>query len=121
MTRAKQKSAPDASMIENVTVDELNVGRKASLTRALTQKDIELFAAMSGDVNPAHMDPNYAKSDMFHGIIGHGMWSGALISTVLGTLLPGPGTIYLEQDIKFKKPVRIGDKITVSVTVRSKR
>jgi len=121
MTRAKAKSAADDTMIENVTFDELKVGRKASLTRALTQRDIELFAAMSGDVNPAHMDPNYAKSDMFHGIVGHGMWSGALISTVLGTLLPGPGTVYLEQDIKFKKPVRIGDKITVSVTVRSKQ
>ena len=120
MKKAKEKLKADNSMIENVTFDELKVGRKASLTRTLTQKDIELFAAMSGDVNPAHMDPNYAKSDMFHGIVGHGMWSGALISTVLGTLLPGPGTIYQEQDIKFKKPVRIGDKITVSVTVRSK-
>jgi phosphate acetyltransferase len=122
MTEPKVKAvAPDSVMIENVTFDELKIGRKASLTRALTQKDIELFAAMSGDVNPAHMDPDYAKSGMFHGIIGHGMWSGALISTVLGTLLPGPGTIYLEQDIKFKKPVRIGDKITVSVTVSAKR
>jgi len=108
-------------MLENVTFDELKIGRKASLTRALTQKDIELFAAMSGDVNPAHMNLAYAKSDMFHGIIGPGMWSGALISTVLGTILPGPGTIYLEQDMKFKKPVRIGDKLTASVVVRSKR
>jgi len=117
----KPQPIPDGSMMENVTFDELRIGRKAGLTRALTQKDIELFAAVSGDVNPAHMDPAYAKGDAFHGVIGHGMWSGALISTVLGTVLPGPGTIYLEQDMKFRKPVRIGDRLTVSVTVKSKR
>ena len=86
MAKTKEKPTTDNSIIENITFDELEVGRKASLTRTLTQKDIELFAAMSGDVNPEHMDPDYAKSDMFHGIVGHGMWSGALISTVLGTL-----------------------------------
>ncbi len=118
---SKANIATNDQMLENVTFDELKIGRKASLTRTLTQWDIELFAAMSGDVNPEHMDPVYAKSDMFHSIIGHGMWSGALISTVLGTVLPGPGTIYLEQDLKFKKPVRLGDKITTSVTVHSLR
>jgi phosphate acetyltransferase len=118
---SRPETAVEGLMLENVTFDELKIGRKASLTRALTQKDIELFAAMSGDVNPAHMNLAYAKSDMFHSIIGPGMWSGALISTVLGTILPGPGTIYLEQDMKFKKPVRIGDKLTASVVVRSKR
>jgi phosphate acetyltransferase len=111
----------DADYLENVTFDELTIGRKASFTRALTKEDIELFAAVSGDVNPAHMDEAYAKTDLFHGIIGHGMWSGALISTVLGTLLPGPGTIYLAQELKFKKPVRIGDTITTTVTVREKK
>ncbi len=117
----KSEAAAEGPMLENVTFDELKIGRKASMARVLTQRDIELFAAMSGDVNPAHMDPAYAKTDMFHGIIGQGMWSGALISAVLGTVLPGPGTIYLEQDMKFKKPVRIGDKLTTSVVVRSKR
>jgi acyl dehydratase len=111
----------DADYLENVTFDELTIGRKASLTRALMKEDIELFASVSGDVNPEHMDEAYARSDLFHGIVGHGMWSGALISTVLGTLLPGPGTIYLEQDVKFKKPVRIGDKITTTVVVREKK
>lgn len=81
--------------IENRTFDELRVGDSASLTRTLTRKDIQLFAVMSGDVNPAHLDDEYARSDMFHKVIAHGMWSGALISTVLGTQLPGPGTIYL--------------------------
>lgn len=111
----------DLEYLENVTFDELTVGRKASLTRALRKDDIELFATISGDVNPAHMDEAYASHDLFHSIVGHGMWSGALISAVLGTLLPGPGTIYLAQDMKFKKPVRIGDKITTTVIVRSKQ
>lgn len=110
----------DTNMLENVPVGELFIGRSASLTRALTQRDITLFAAVSGDVNPAHMNADFAKDELFHGVIGHGMWSGALISTVLGTILPGPGTIYLEQDLKFKKPVRIGDQLTVTVTVREK-
>ena len=106
--------------LENVTFDELQIGQKAELNRTLTQDDINLFAAMSGDVNPAHMDPDFAKSDIFHKIVGHGMWSGALISTLLGTVLPGPGTIYLEQDIQFKKPLHIGDKLTISISVREK-
>ncbi|HBD9275135.1 TPA: bifunctional enoyl-CoA hydratase/phosphate acetyltransferase [Legionella pneumophila] len=111
----------DKEFLENVTFDELTLGRQASLVKTLTQDDIDLFAAMSGDVNPAHMDPTFAKSDIFHGIVGHGMWTGSLISALLGTILPGPGTIYLEQDIKFKKPVRIGDNITITLIVRDKR
>ncbi|WP_028389008.1 bifunctional enoyl-CoA hydratase/phosphate acetyltransferase [Legionella fairfieldensis] len=106
--------------LENVPFDELTLGQRASLTRTLTQEDISLFAAMSGDVNPAHLDPEFAKSDIFRGIVGHGMWSGSLISALLGTVLPGPGTIYLEQDIKFRKPVRIGDNVTITLIVRDK-
>ena len=107
--------------LENVPFDELSLGRQASLSKTLTQKDIMLFAAVSGDVNPAHMDEAFAQSDIFHGIVGHGMWLGSLISALLGTILPGPGTIYLEQNIKFKKPVRIGDTISITVVVRDKR
>lgn len=106
--------------LENVIFDELTVGQQASLNRTLTQNDINLFAAMSGDINPAHMDPNFAQSDILHGVVGHGMWSGALISTLLGTVLPGPGTIYLEQDIQFRKPVRIGDNLILTIIVRDK-
>ena len=109
------------TILHSVDFNELVVGQTASISRVLTRKDIDLFAAASGDVNPAHMDEAYAKTDIFHGIVGHGMWLGGLISNVLGTLLPGPGTIYLEQDIRFKKPVRIGDKITAQVTVQNKR
>ena len=106
--------------MQNITFDELQVGQSASLTRTLTQKDIELFALVSGDVNPAHLDKSYADDSLFRGVIGHGMWSGGLISTVLGTVMPGPGTIYMGQDMKFLAPVRIGDEITVTLTVQSK-
>jgi phosphate acetyltransferase/phosphate butyryltransferase len=103
--------------IENRTFDELKVGDTASISRTLTEKDVELFAIMSGDVNPAHVDEDFAKSDMFHKIIAHGMWGGALISTVLGTQLPGPGAIYLGQSLRFRRPVGLGDTILVSVKV----
>ena len=106
--------------IENRTFDELALGETASLVRTLTYKDIEVFAIMSGDINPAHVDADFAKSDMFHRIVAHGMWGGALISTVLGTQLPGPGTIYLDQSLHFRRPVGLGDTITVSVKVARK-
>jgi len=107
-------------MIENRTFDEMNVGDTASLVRTLSRQDIELFAVMSGDVNPAHVDVEYARSDMFHKIIAHGMWGASLISTLLGTKLPGPGAIYLGQTLSFRHPVAIGDTITVSVKVAEK-
>lgn len=106
---------------ENLTFDELTVGQKASLSKRLTPNDINLFAEVSDNINPAHLDSEYAKSDLFEGTIGHGMWSASLMSTLLGTVLPGPGTVYLEQDIKFKKSVRIGDILTVTVIVREKK
>ena len=109
------------NVIQNRTFDELKVGEAASFTRTLTYKDIELFAIMSGDVNPAHVDEVFAKSDMFHKIVAHGMWGGALISTVLGTLLPGPGTIYIGQSLHFRGPVGLGDTITVTVKVAEKK
>ena len=106
--------------IENKTFDELKLGDTASLVRTLTHKDIEVFAIMSGDVNPAHVDENFAKSDMFHKVVAHGMWGASLISTVLGTELPGPGTIYIDQSLHFRRPVGLGDTITVSVKVAKK-
>lgn len=109
-----------SDFLQNKTFDEIEVGDSASVSHVLTMRDIQLFAVMSGDVNPAHLDEEYAKSDMFHGIVGHGMWSGALISTVLGTQLPGPGTIYLDQTLKFTRPVIVGDTITATVRVAEK-
>jgi acyl dehydratase len=107
-------------LIENRTFDELEVGESATLERTLTWEDIELFAVMSGDVNPAHVDEEYASNDMFHAIVAHGMWGASMISTLLGTRLPGPGSIYLGQTLVFRRPVTIGDTITVSVVVVSK-
>lgn len=107
-------------MLENRTFDELELGDSASISKVLTPKDIQLFAVMSGDVNPAHLDEEFAASDFFHGIVGHGMWGASLISTVLGTQLPGPGTIYLNQSLNFVRPVKVGDRISAQVTVKEK-
>jgi len=109
-----------SEFIENRTFDEIQIGDSASLERRLTLQDIKLFAVMSGDVNPAHVDEDYAKSSRFHEVIAHGLWGGALISTVLGTQLPGPGTIYLNQSLSFRRPVGLGDMVRVSVTVKEK-
>jgi phosphotransacetylase/acyl dehydratase len=107
--------------IENRTFEELTVGETASLSHTVTQRDIDLFATVTGDVNPAHVDPAYAATDMFHHVIIQGMWGAGLISATLGTKLPGPGTIYLGQDLRFTHPVSIGDTITATVIVREKK
>ncbi|MCE6952311.1 bifunctional enoyl-CoA hydratase/phosphate acetyltransferase [Cereibacter sphaeroides] len=111
---------PSITTVENRTLEELHIGDSAEVDRVLTPEDIELFAVMSGDVNPAHLDATYAAETGFHHVIAHGMWGGALISAVLGTRLPGPGTIYLGQSLRFRRPVSPGDRITVRVTVREK-
>lgn len=112
--------ANEQNLIMNVVYDDIMIGQTASQTRTLTGEDIRAFAIVSGDVNPAHLDAEYAAHSLFHGVIAHGMWGGALISTVLGTQLPGPGTIYLEQDLHFVAPIRIGDTLTISVVVTAK-
>jgi phosphate acetyltransferase len=109
-----------SEFIENVTYDELSVGQSARLLRTLTVADIQAFAAVSGDTNPAHLDPEYANETLYHGVIAHGMWGGALISALLGTEFPGPGTIYMDQELHFTKPVRVGDTLAVTATVTSK-
>lgn len=106
--------------IENRTFDEIKVGDEASLQRRLTMNDIKLFAVMSGDVNPAHVDEDYAESSRFHEVVAHGMWGGSLLSTLLGTQLPGPGTIYVSQTLEFQRPVTLGDLVTVEVKVVEK-
>lgn len=105
---------------DNVIYDEIRLGQTARTVRTLSLQDIQAFAAVSGDTNPAHLDPAYANATLFHGVIAHGMWGGALISALLGTVFPGPGTIYLEQVLHFTKPVRVGDTLTVTVTVTAK-
>ena len=111
---------PHTDWLENITYDELHIGQSARLLRTLTLADIQAFAAVSGDTNPAHLDADYANDTLFHGVIAHGMWGGALISALLGTQFPGPGTIYLDQELHFTKPVRIGDTLAVMATVVSK-
>ena len=109
---------PPPGMIENRTFDELAIGDAAQIVRTFTNEDIELFASVSGDVNPTHLDPDYAEETGFHGVVAHGMLGGSMFSTVLGTLLPGPGTIYLGQDLRFRGPVKPGDTLTAKVVVR---
>jgi len=106
--------------VENHTFEELQIGQSARLLRTLTPQDIQAFAAVSGDTNPAHLNAEYANETLFHGVIAHGMWSGALISALLGTQFPGTGTIYLDQALHFSRPVRIGDTLTVCATVTAK-
>ena len=113
-------NASHIEWMENVTFDELSVGLSARLVRTLTLEDIQAFAAVSGDINPAHLNAEYADASMFHGVIAHGMLGAALISALFGTRFPGPGTIYLGQELKFTKPVRIGDTLTVLATVAEK-
>jgi phosphate acetyltransferase len=113
--------ANHAELLVNRTFDELSIGETASLVRLVRADDVKLFAAESGDVNPAHLDPHYAATDVFGHVVIHGMWTAGLISTLLGTRLPGPGTIYLDQNLHFRKPVAPGDTVTANVTVREKR
>ena len=115
-----EATTTDGLWMENITYDELSVGHSARLVRTVTLQDIQAFAAVSGDINPAHLNPEYADATMFHGVIAHGMLGAALISALFGTQFPGPGTIYLGQELKFTKPVRIGDTLTVLATVSEK-
>jgi phosphate acetyltransferase len=117
MTATTIGNDPSPKFLENHPASEIRIGDSASLERTVTQHDIRLFAAVTGDVNPAHVDALYASGSFFHEIIAHGMLGGAWISSVLGTRFPGPGTIYLGQTLNFLKPVHIGDTLTVTVTV----
>lgn len=108
-------------LLTNRTFDQLQIGDSASIVRPVGRDDIELFAAVSGDVNPAHLDAAFASTDLFGHIVAHGMWTGALVSAILGTRLPGPGTVYLGQEFRFLKPVAPGDTVTATVKVTEKR
>lgn len=107
--------------LENITYDELDIGDYATFTKTLTEEELVLFAAASGDVNPVNLDKEYASHTTFKERIGHGMWSGSLISAALSTVIPGPGSIHLEQQLKFNLPVKLGDTLTVKLTVGEKQ
>jgi len=98
-------------------IEDLSVGMRASFTRTVTEADIVMFAGVSGDTNPVHINEEYARHTFFKGRIAHGMLGAAYISTVLGTKLPGPGAVYIGQNLKFKAPIRAGDTVTARVTV----
>lgn len=98
-------------------LEDMTVGMTEIYSRTVTEADIVLFCGISGDSNPVHLDEQFAQKTMFKGRIAHGMLSAGFISTILGTRLPGEGTIYLGQTLKFKAPVRIGDTVTAKATV----
>ena len=100
------------------TIEQLSVGQSASFTKTITETDVYMYAGISGDLNPAHLNEEYAKNTVFKGRIAHGMLSASLISAVLGMQLPGPGSIYMKQDLKFLAPVRFNDTITATCTVK---
>jgi len=102
---------------EGKSIAELKVGDSVEWSRTVTEEDIKLFAKATGDFNPIHLDQTYAEKTFFKGRIAHGLLSLGYISTVLGNILPGHGTIYLSQEVKFLAPVRIGDTITAKVEV----
>jgi phosphate acetyltransferase len=106
--------------LQSTTFEELSLGQGATLRRVLTDADIAGFAAISGDLNPTHLDEAYAQGEGLPGRTAHGMWGGALISTVLGTVFPGPGTCYVEQHLRFLGAARVGDVLDVSVKVTKK-
>ncbi len=104
-------------MVEGKSIHELKVGDSAQISKTITETDINDFAKVTGDFNPVHLDQAYAEKTIFKGRIAHGLFSVGLFSTILGNILPGHGTIYLSQEVKFLAPVRIGDIITARVEV----
>jgi 3-hydroxybutyryl-CoA dehydratase len=103
--------------IEGYFLEDLVVGQTAEYARTVTEADVVLFAGISGDNNPVHMNEVYAKSTIFKGRIVHGIWSAGLISAAIAGRLPGPGTVYLSQSLKFRAPVRVGDTVMAVITV----
>jgi len=109
------------TMIQNIPLAEIEIGMQRQYCKTLTERDLQLFAETSGDYNPVHLDAEYAGNTAFGERIAHGMWSGALISAAIATTLPGPGSIYRSQTLKFSKPVKLGDTITITLTVLEKK
>lgn len=104
--------------MDGLSISQLAVGQSASVSRTISESDVYLYAGVTGDNNPAHLNEQYASGTVFGGRIAHGMLTAGLISAALGTRLPGPGAIYLGQTLRFLAPVRFGDTITATVTVR---
>jgi 3-hydroxybutyryl-CoA dehydratase len=103
--------------VKGLFLEDLSVGQSAELTKTVTEKDIASFAEVTGDNNPVHLDEAYAAATPFKTRIAHGMLSAGYISAVIGTRLPGPGAIYIGQNLRFKRPVKIGDAVTATATI----
>ena len=99
------------------TIEELSVGQKARFSKTITEADVYLYAGVSGDFNPAHVDEEFAKKTYFKTRIAHGMLTASFISTIIGTMLPGPGSIYMGQQVSFLAPVKFGDTVTAIAEV----
>jgi 3-hydroxybutyryl-CoA dehydratase len=99
------------------TIEELKVGETARFSKTVSESDVYLFAGVTGDLNPAHVNEDYAQDTFFKTRIAHGMLSASFISTVIGTMLPGPGTVYMRQEVSFLAPVKFGDTVTAIVEV----
>jgi 3-hydroxybutyryl-CoA dehydratase len=103
--------------VKGLFLEELSVGQSAELVRTVDERAIELFAEVTGDNNPVHLDADYAAGTPFKERIAHGMLSAGYISAVIGTRLPGPGAIYMSQQLSFRRPVKIGDEVTARATI----
>ena len=103
--------------MQGYTIDQLKIGQKASFAKTVTETDVYLFAGITGDINPIHINQEYANNSIFKDRIAHGMLSAGFISAVIGVQLPGPGSIYSGQTLKFLAPVHIGDTITATVEI----
>ena len=106
--------------MKGLTIKELSIGDKAYFQKTITETDVYLYAGITGDLNPAHINQVEAKKTMFQGRIAHGMLTAGLVSAVIGMQLPGPGSIYLGQELKFMAPVRMGDTIKAEVEIIEK-
>jgi 3-hydroxybutyryl-CoA dehydratase len=100
-----------------LSIDKLSVGQSARFSKTITETDIYLYAGISGDFNPAHVNEQYAAKTFFKTRIAHGMLTASFISTLIGTILPGPGSIYMRQELNFLAPVKIGDTVTAIAEV----
>ena len=103
----------------SVYYEDLKVGQSASIARTVTERDVELFGEATGDMNPVHFDEEYARKTLFRGRVAHGVITLSYISKVLGMQIPGPGTIFMGATTQFKAPVRIGDTVVTTCTVKS--
>ena len=109
------------AQISNFTFDEIQIGQTTSFSRTIGEREIMLFAAASGDVNPLHLDPVYAATTPFGEPIAHGILSASLISAAVALQLPGPGAVYVSQSLRFLRPVKAGDQLTARLEVTAKR